>query len=315
MTLLTVADKVFPRVMRPRPQLRVCYWRENQLIGNLGDALGPILLHLLGYDSVSRKTTSPLVQNPRRCLIVIGSLLTELDLGSLPVSLDVWGCGWKGVCPPSAALAKLRIHAVRGPHTVAGLGLPANTPMGDPALLLPHLAPRTIQAHNLTLVVPHIQRMGLMSTGKRRRLTGCDELLSTQVIQAHQVGQPGWQRQVLSLGKAWLRLGVRPYQPWGAVERIAGASFVLTGSLHGAILAQTYGVPWAAYDDGYINVPAKWLDWAAYLGIRLSFVKSLIEGERWWQLEGRHGAVRDLQPLLDAFPYPLLNAINKQGGS
>jgi len=91
---------------------------------------------------------------------------------------------------------------------------------------------------------------------------------------------------------------------WRAVERIAGAAFVLTGSLHGAILAQAYGVPWAAYDDGYIDAPAKWQDWAAYLGVRLAFVADLAAGQQWWQSEGNRGALRDLEPLLAAFPYP-----------
>lgn len=89
------------------------------------------------------------------------------------------------------------------------------------------------------------------------------------------------------------------------MERIAGADFVLSGSLHGAILAQAYGVPWAAYDDGYIDTPAKWLDWTAYLGIQIDFVTTLTEGQIWWRSQGHHGVIRDLSPLLDAFPYPI----------
>lgn len=291
--------------MTTRPKLRTYYWRENQLIGNLGDALVPILLGSLGYDLVPRTATNALVHNRARCLLVIGSLLTELDLAGIGLPLDVWGCGWKGVCPPSAMLAQLRIHAVRGPHTVAGLGLPANTPLGDPALLLPILAPRPMSSHGRTVVVPHIHRTKFMAAGLRCRLTGCDELLSTQVIQAQAIRNPGGLRQALSLGKSWLRLGLRPQTLWGAIARIAGAAFVLTGSLHGAILAQAYGVPWAAYDDGYVNAPAKWLDWAAYLGVDLEFVPTLAAGQQWWQTKGRRGAVRALGPLLAAFPYPL----------
>ncbi len=294
--------------MTTRPQLHGYYWRENVLMGNLGDALVPILLSALGYDLISQHASGPWVQNDGRCLIVIGSILTEANLAELHTPIDVWGCGWKGICPPAAQLAQLQIYAVRGPQTVDGLGLPVDTPLGDPALLLPHLTKLQKPPHDRTVLVPHFHRVHLMSVGLRRRLTGCDEVVSPLVVQPQGVGQPHWQRQVLSLGKLWLRLGLRLYRPWGAIEQIAGANFVLTGSLHGAILAQAYGVPWAAYDDGYIDAPPKWQDWAAYLGIRLQFVTTLSAGQQWWQGEGRHGKLRDLSPLLDAFPYPLNGA-------
>jgi hypothetical protein len=91
---------------------------------------------------------------------------------------------------------------------------------------------------------------------------------------------------------------------YDAIGRLAGARFVLTGSLHGAILAQAFGVPWACYDDGYLDAPAKWTDWGAYLGIEIERVATLEQAERWWERIGQHGRVRNLQPLIDAFPYP-----------
>jgi Polysaccharide pyruvyl transferase len=290
--------------MLTKPLIRSYYWKENQLSGNLGDALVPILLNALGYEPIPQQATSRRALNPERCLLVIGSLLTEPDLANLRPPLDVWGCGWKGVCPPAALLAQLRIYAVRGPQTVAGLGLPADTPLGDPALLLPRLAPRPIHKHGRPVVVPHIHRTKLMTATERCRLTGCSEVVGTRVIQRQGVGTAGWYSQLLGLNKSWLCLGIRPYTPWGAVERIAGASFVLTGSLHGAILAQAYGVPWAAYDDGYVDAPPKWLDWGAYLGIPIAFVTDLKAGMGWWQTTGAQGRIRDIEPLLAAFPYP-----------
>ena len=292
-----------------RPSVRGFYWRENQLVGNLGDALAPILLDALGYELSPRTRPDATVLNPGRCLIVIGSLLNDYDLPPLGPSIDVWGCGWKGIYPSRATLATLRIHAVRGPHTIARLGLPAGTPLGDPVLLLPRLTMRLIPPHGRTVVVPHISRARLLPASQRRRLTGCDELVSPHVIQTQRLGRAGWLRSVLGLGKTWLRQGQPPRTPWSAVERIAGADFVLTGSLHGAILAQAYGVPWSAYHDGYIDHPAKWLDWAAFLGIELEFVSTLAEGRQWWQSKGRRGAIRDLAPLLNAFPYPLRNDV------
>ncbi|MCX6046615.1 MAG: polysaccharide pyruvyl transferase family protein [Chloroflexi bacterium] len=291
--------------MRHRPQLCSYYWREDQLVGNLGDALAPLLLKAMGYDLVSQVEARSTILNPGRCLFVIGSLLTEFVLARSRGPVDIWGCGWRGARLPPAMVASMRVYAVRGPHTVAGLGLPANTPLGDPALLLPRLAPRPIPVHGRTIVIPHFHRAKLMPIARRCRLTGCDELVSTLVLQAQGMRHPGWLKQLLSLSKAWAGLGLRVSTPWATIERIAGADFVLTGSLHGAILAQAYGVPWAAYGDGYIDAPSKWLDWAAYLGIQIEFVTTLAAGQQWWQAEGRRGAVRDLAPLLEAFPYPL----------
>jgi hypothetical protein len=109
----------------------------------------------------------------------------------------------------------------------------------------------------------------------------------------------------------YLKLGIPIYSGRPAINVIAGADFVLTGSLHGAILAQAYGIPWAAYDDGYVDVPAKWLDWAAYLGIRIQFVDSLRQGQQWWLAKGRHGRVRELDSLLQAFPYASAQIVDR----
>lgn len=290
--------------MKQKTQLRVYYWRQHALIGNLGDALVPYLLQSLGYDPVPPTADGPAACNPGCTLIVIGSILTDADLAALAGPIDVWGCGWKGKPLSAATLAKLRIHAVRGPQTVAALGLPPATPCGDPALLLPRLLPRRIQRHGRAVVVPHLHRTASMTVQARCRLTGCAETVATQVFQAQGLRRRTWGREALTFAKIWLRCGVSLHTTWRAVERIAGADFVLTGSLHGAILAQAYGVPWAAYDDGYIDAPAKWQDWAAYLGVRLAFVADLAAGQQWWQSEGNRGALRDLEPLLAAFPYP-----------
>ena len=289
--------------MNTKSKLRGYYWKEAQFLGNLGDALAPMIIAALGYELIPQTASGAAVLNEGRCLLTIGSLLTQAMLTSFTGALDIWGCGWKGVCPPPSVLAQVRIYAVRGPQTAAGLGLPATTPLGDPALLLPHLLPQRIRSHGRTVVVPHLHRIRGMSAAQRCRLTGCAEMVTTQVIQRQGIGRSGWQRQLLALIKNWLRYGARPSTSWGAIARIAGADFVLTGSLHGAILAQAYGIPWAAYDDGYIDAPAKWADWAAYLGIQLQFVATLAAGQQWWQRAGQWGVVRDLNQLLAAFPY------------
>lgn len=275
------------------------------MVKNLGDYLAAIVLDALGYRCVNRSYPDALVINPGRCLCAIGSILSNNTISQISAPIDVWGCGWRGTPLPAAVVGRMQIHAVRGPRTADSLALSANTPLGDPALLLPQLKATTIKHHGYTLVIPHFFRVDQISAVQRCKLTGCDELLSIRVIGTPIPGRRISPRRLPQMMRAWVQLGIPIRTAWPAIHRIAGAAFVLSGSLHGAILAQAYGVPWAAFDDGYVDVPAKWHDWADYLGIQIRFVSTLAEGEQWWQTEGCHGALRDLAPLLSAFPYPI----------
>jgi hypothetical protein len=296
----------------PAQKVRCYYWLESTVAKNLGDHLAAIVLAALGYHCVSRNHSDSNVANSGRCLLPIGSVLWEHTFERITEPVDVWGCGWRGTSLSSAVMARVQFHAVRGPRTAAGLGLSAHIPLGDPALLLPYLRQQEVKQHGRTLVVPHFFQVDHIHAAQRCRLTGCDELLSMRVLGAPVPGQRMSPRRLPGMVKARVQLGIPVHTAWQAIQRIAGADFVLTGSLHGAILAQAYGVPWASYDDGYVDVPEKWHDWADYLGIQMRFVSTLAEGEQWWQTEGRNGAIRDLAPLLSAFPYPIDSAICQQ---
>lgn len=298
--------------MNSTKNVRCYYWQENAVAKNLGDYLAAIVLDALGYRCVNRGYPGPQVLNPGRCLLAIGSVLCNYTFKQISEPVDVWGCGWRGTPLSADVMERVQIHAVRGPRTVAGLGLPADTVLGDPALLLPQLKAMAIKHHGRTLVVPHFFRIDRVSARQRCDLTGCDELLSIRVIGTSMPGLRVLLRQLPGMVRAWVQRGIPMRTPWQAIHRIAGAAFVLTGSLHGAILAQAYGVPWAAYDDGYVDVPEKWYDWADYLGIQIRFVSTLAEGAQWWQTEGRNGAIRDLAPLLAAFPYPISSELRQQ---
>jgi hypothetical protein len=297
--------------MNSTTNVRCYYWREDAVVKNLGDYLAAIVLDALGYHCVNRGYPDPQVLNPGRCLLAIGSVLWERTFERISEPVDVWGCGWRGTPLSAAVMERVQIHAVRGPRTVTGLALPANTPLGDPALLLPQLKAMDIRHHGRTLVVPHFFRIDQISALQRCHLTGCDELLSIRVIGTSIPGLRLLPRQLAGIVRAWVQLGIPVRTVWQTIHRIAGAAFVLTGSLHGAILAQAYGVPWAAFDDGYVDVPEKWYDWADYLGIQIRFVSTLAEGAQWWQTEGRNGAIRDLAPLLSAFPYPISSEVRR----
>jgi succinoglycan biosynthesis protein ExoV len=171
-------------------------------------------------------------------------------------------------------------RAVRGPHTRRAFRLPEDCPLGDPGLLAPHFWPAPLlppSPAGEVLTVCHI------GTQPPRPVPGSDAVVSMRV-------KPGQALEVLA--------------------RIARARLVLTESLHGAILAQAYGVPWApAASQERGPASAKWADWYAYLGLegpdrvkQGSWQRTVSEGWSWWEEMGQQGRVRDLGPLLGAFP-------------
>jgi hypothetical protein len=276
---------------------------------NLGDFLVPSLINALGYSCALSQTNDSVVINPGRCLTVVGSLLTRHEIARIGYPLDVWGCGWRGKELSPTGQEDVRFFAVRGPQTAAGLHLSSQIALGDPALLLPHLVPLDVAPHGRTVVIPHFSRLSAMSESQRRLKTGCDEVLSPMVLRSPR-DKTLWRcslKTAVGLLHRRIRYGIQIHSLWSALRRIAGADFVLTGSLHGAILSQTFGVPWAAYHDGYVDTPPKWTDWAAYLGIDIELVQTLRDGRNWWRQSGYRGRVRDLEPLLKSFPYEIRN--------
>jgi len=91
------------------------------------------------------------------------------------------------------------------------------------------------------------------------------------------------------------------------VEKIVNSRFVLTNSLHTAIIAQAYGTPWAAslLEGEEFNMPMKWKDVTEFLGICQDFetVKDFDQGYQWWNDVGVKAHVPSLIPLAESFPY------------
>jgi len=287
-----------------KPLLQGYYFSQNTRLKNLGDCIAEIVVDYLGYKLI-RCGIENNVTNAGRCLMPMGSVLDNNSLNRFSLPIDIWGCGSKGnwINPPN--LARLRIHAVRGPLTANALKLPADIPMGDPALLLPLIATSEMAKHGKTLVVPHLSQTSQQNAFRRCKATGCDDMLITQVYLAPIY--PNSLKTILQMTKDYVHLRRFPQSLWEGINTIAGASFVLTASLHGAIIAQAFEVPWAAYTDDYIDSPFKWYDWAAYCGVELNFVRNLEQGRQWWHAIGYKGRVRPLGPLVASFPYEILN--------
>lgn len=294
-----------------KPRLQSYYWRQENEVVNLGDYLTEVIVNAFGYQFVptTRISEDADLVAANRCLFACGSIIDAQHVSNVgELSIDIWGSGtYTNPHFSERERGRLSYHALRGPLSAKLLGVSEALPMGDPALLLPLFLKKPAVCSEKILYVPHFWNTSVaklrkmekqpLPRPKRRRLHGlrtdptltrwrlnADEIVDTAIVRSE------WKH---------------------CVETIASAKFVLTGSLHGAILAQAYGVPWALALPfrAPFDKPNKWKDWFLYLGIEANpkAVSNFREGQLWWHSVGRHGAIRDLRPLVEAFPYPFLD--------
>jgi pyruvyltransferase len=140
-----------------------------------------------------------------RKLFAVGSILEQAVPGA-----TVWGSGLRHPILSPHGIS-LDVRAVRGPLTRDALvhaGHACPEIYGDPAILLPRFYQPQPKVERAFLVVPHFMR-------------------EKALLSEH----PG--NAVSTLTSDWR----------GFVDAIAGARLVISGSLHGVILAEAYGVP------------------------------------------------------------------------
>lgn len=188
------------------------YWWDER--ANFGDAIGPWLVRqLTGQDPVNAR------RRPRMKPVVygVGSIIGYIDRDDV----DVWGAGL--MAPLDATkltnLRKrqdVRVHAVRGARTrdelITALGWDVPEVYGDPALLLPRFyqpkAPARAGEARVA-VVPHYVHQRYFDTTPAG-VTVVDVAEDLERV----------------------------------IDQIASAQACVSTSLHGAIIAQAYGVPW-----------------------------------------------------------------------
>jgi hypothetical protein len=234
---------------------KVDYWLKGAAEQNFGDFLSAYLRDRIFLPIGMRAGQYRL----------IGSTIADFIVKEAPAPADAdpldrrvafWGCGMRDPTSLTPAWrAQAIICGVRGPLSRDALGLPSNIPMVDPGLLMPALyspAPSP-QTAGRSVAVPHFhdRRDSALLLG----LAGADLLMRPNL--ANDAG-------------AMLAM----------VDAIAGADFVLSASLHGAIIAAAYGVKFAYWDNGRLDLPFKWDDFAASVAMPSVFAASVAEGRR-----------------------------------
>jgi succinoglycan biosynthesis protein ExoV len=173
---------------------------------------------------------------PDRVMVGVGTILNNKMPAGVPKIILGSGCGYAD--PASAQLlAECRVLAVRGPRTAALVGAGPDVPALDPAALLPTL-PRFsgVAPHGQVVLVPLHSSMALLDWHKVARSIGA-VLVSPEDDAEH------------------------------VIRMIAGASQVITESMHGAIVSDAFGVPWTAFGFHHLFNRNKWQDWASSLNV------------------------------------------------
>jgi hypothetical protein len=198
-----------------------------QVQGNFGDELNRWLWPGLLADVWSKADDDVL-------FVGIGTVLG----GNLPDArvTVVFGTGTGYIPAPPDVSARWRIYGVRGPLTARALNLDERFAMTDPAILLATLSEfRGLDRHGV-IFVPHWKS----------------------------VRYGDWQRICKSLGIEF----VDPCQDSRlVVRRIAAAEKVIAESMHAAIIADAFRVPWIPVALSREISPFKWVDWASSLDV------------------------------------------------
>lgn len=189
------------------------YWWDEK--SNFGDQITPWLIEMMTGRPAYNTIGLPLAG---QAVMAAGSIITGMNRGDM----TVWGSGLISPLDDSRVevlkhRAPRRITAVRGEFTHAELtkklGWEVPAVFGDPALLLPsffkpHSRP---ELSKLPALVPHYAHRNLLpKTSESSGFETVDVRKSPEVV----------------------------------VSQIANASSIVSTSLHGLIIAQTYGVPW-----------------------------------------------------------------------
>lgn len=228
-------------------------WKLDGDTRNFGDALHEVLL-----PSSTHKEWS---EDKEKMYFVVGSVICNdimrdtLEQGLQPIFV---GCGWRGEELDPELVAKSVFKGCRGPRTQGELarhGVDVSVTL-DPAYELPNLFPQG-EANGMAITVRHIKDTTNFDKNAVHDLNA-DAMFSPVI---HDKGD------ILAF-----------------IEKISGARFVLAGSMHAAIVAHAYGVPFALLRSNYIDCPPKWADWLESVDLgEPVWVDNVIQGREWYK--------------------------------
>lgn len=262
----------------------IWYQQEEETKVNLGDMIPDRLMKRFGYSTTRYCIARELgiIDKFPFLLEMVGSGFIKWQRTIRPCNqLYIWGLGNGYNEIQEYDKEKVKVLAVRGPRTARMAGLD-NVVICDPGFLVPYFFPFERNKKIGVLYVAHITHQKNMKV--KMKQIGADKCINI----------------VIPRSKFEKTL-----------KKIVSAEFVLTGSLHTAILCHGYGVPWSLCLTGNdkLNLPPKWWDLFEFFGVNPDpekhIVHNIAEGRKWWSETGSKIEKSDVLPLIQSFPLPI----------
>ena len=245
---------------------------------NFGDSLNSSLLRELVGENFYE---SFLFKNDKEELLMIGSVLGKMTKNSI-----IWGAGFINNNPEISIKPK-KVYAVRGPYTREELlkkDIDCPEIYGDPAILLPlFYIPKTIKKFKFGIIPHYIDKYHPFVREFQKR------------------------KDVLFIDIE------KKYSKWqDFVDLISSCEGILSSSLHGVIISDTYNIPniWIKLTDGVSGKGFKFKDYyssvnkknVSQFDLNLTHDINIINErlKNWQKIQF------DRQKLLDSFPYKRL---------
>ncbi|MBT9369024.1 polysaccharide pyruvyl transferase family protein [Rhizobium sp. CSW-27] len=240
------------------------YWESHH--GNFGDDLN---LWLWDYLLPGLREV-----HPQTLLVGVGTVLNPVLLPKGTPKLVI-GSGYGYGTPPDISdRSEWDVRAVRGPLTADKLGLPADMGIIDPAVMVTDM--------------PEFQNQP-----KRFKRTFV----------------PHWESAEFGIWEAVCEpAGLTYLDPRGeareVIARIAQSELIVAESMHAAILADAFRVPWIAVSTSRAINSFKWSDWAATVGVtyRPRYVpvstraEAIHKQSRFWGLKFEGNSIAQASP-------------------
>lgn len=229
------------------------YWESQH--GNFGDDLNLWLWDFLlpGFRDV----------HPDVLLVGVGTVLNTALLPAEGRKL-VLGSGYGyGALPDMSDRAKWDVRCVRGPLTAERAGLSADLGIVDPAVMVAEMPEfKGLPKVHRKSFVPHWETAtaGLWPT-------------ICQTVGLHYIDPRGDAKEV--------------------IKAIAQSETIIAESMHGAILADAFRVPWVAVTTSQSINSFKWNDWARTVGVSYAprrvpvstRAEAVLKGARFWGVD------------------------------
>jgi hypothetical protein len=257
---------------------RINYFVKGEPVQNFGDYLP----ELLAKEFMLHPRVDADIYRLIGSVIESSWILRDLrhTIGIRSGHVVFWCCGMRQDMPLEPKVQELcSFFGTRGPLTRDLLGLPKDTVMGDPGLLAPLFHQPVLQPDiaGRTICIPHIH--DTKPDEELLRISGADLVI----------------RPSIAATEAALR---------DILNKIANAKFVLSGSLHGAIIACAYGRPFAYWGNGHVDIVFKWQDFAESVNITCRFVETVEDGQTIYEnLIYPQLRLPPLTPILEVCPF------------